>query len=204
MSSDAAELLEILTRFEVEGLCAAYDHVLIDSNKTMATFSSPDDTLNGMSFTILPHLRGQENDHKETDRLICRPREHFDLYVLTLCSFLLLPAEEKLHEMELDSMAAAHAGVKVVQIEKSTCEPLGATVRNEADGSVIIGRIIKGGAAHKSGMLHEGDEILEVNNIEMKGRNVNQVCDLLAEMTGKSACTTFFVLFSILQLNLFL
>lgn len=101
--------------------------------------------------------------------------------------------------MELDSMtaaaaaaqaaaaaAAAHAGVKVVQIEKSTCEPLGATVRNEADGSVIIGRIIKGGAAHKSGMLHEGDEILEVNNIEMKGRNVNQVCDLLAEMTGKN------------------
>ena len=34
-------------------------------------------------------------------------------------------------------------------------------------------------------MLHEGDEILEVNGIEMKGRNVNQVCDLLAEMTGK-------------------
>lgn len=49
----------------------------------------------------------------------------------------------------LDTM---HAGVKVVHIEKSTCEPLGATVRNEADGSVIIGRIIKGGAAHKSGM----------------------------------------------------
>jgi len=102
---------------------------------------------------------------------------------------------------------------------------LGATVRNEQDGSVIIGRIVKGGAAEKSGnfkfiktlnqylclisyekfrlqqslnvkfiwswfdywflgLLHEGDEILEVNGIEMKGRNVNQVCDLLAEMTG--------------------
>ena len=34
------------------------------------------------------------------------------------------------------------------------------------------------------GLLHENDEILEVNGIEMKGRNVNQVCDLLAEMTG--------------------
>lgn len=34
-------------------------------------------------------------------------------------------------------------------------------------------------------MLHEGDEILEVNGIEMKGRSVNQVCELLAEMTGK-------------------
>lgn len=74
--------------------------------------------------------------------------------------------------------------VRVVRIEKSSSEPLGATVRNEADGSVIIGRIVKGGAAEKSGLLHEGDEILEVNGIEMKGRNVNQVCDLLTEMTG--------------------
>lgn len=74
--------------------------------------------------------------------------------------------------------------VRVVRIEKSSSEPLGATVRNEPDGSVIIGRIVKGGAAEKSGLLHEGDEILEVNGIEMKGRNVNNVCDLLAEMIG--------------------
>lgn len=59
--------------------------------------------------------------------------------------------EDKVHEIEmLDSL---HNGVKVVQIEKTSCEPLGATVRNEPDGSVIIGRIIKGGAAHKSGMI---------------------------------------------------
>ena len=74
--------------------------------------------------------------------------------------------------------------VRVVRIEKSSTEPLGATVRNEPDGSVIIGRIVKGGAAEKSGLLHEGDEILEVNGIEMKGRNVNQVCDILSDMTG--------------------
>lgn len=74
--------------------------------------------------------------------------------------------------------------VRVVRIEKSSSEPLGATVRNESDGSVIIGRIVKGGAAEKSGLLHEGDEILEVNGYEMKGRNVNQVCDLLSEMIG--------------------
>lgn len=75
--------------------------------------------------------------------------------------------------------------MRVVRIEKSSCEPLGATVRNEPDGSVIIGRIVKGGAAEKSGLLHEGDEVLEVNGIEMKGRNVNAVCDILAEMTGE-------------------
>ncbi|OQR79145.1 MAGUK p55 subfamily member 5-like, partial [Tropilaelaps mercedesae] len=72
--------------------------------------------------------------------------------------------------------------VKLVSIDKTT-EPLGATVRNEGE-SVIIGRIVKGGAAEKSGLLHEGDEILEVNGIEMRGKSVNQVCDILANMTG--------------------
>lgn len=56
-----------------------------------------------------------------------------------------------MHEVEM--LDAIHSGVKVVQIEKTSREPLGATVRNEQDGSVIIGRIIKGGAAHKSGKL---------------------------------------------------
>lgn len=55
----------------------------------------------------------------------------------------------------------------------------GATIRNEGD-SVIIGRIVKGGAAEKSGLLHEGDEILEVNGVEVRGKSVNDVCDMLA------------------------
>ena len=41
--------------------------------------------------------------------------------------------------------------VKIVRIDK-TNKPLGATVRNEGD-AVIISRIIKGGAAEKSGGL---------------------------------------------------
>ncbi|XP_022240973.1 LOW QUALITY PROTEIN: MAGUK p55 subfamily member 5-A-like [Limulus polyphemus] len=72
--------------------------------------------------------------------------------------------------------------VKIVRIDK-TNEPLGATVRNEGE-AVVIGRIVKGGAAEKSGLLHEGDEILEVNSIEMRGKSVNEVCDILATMNG--------------------
>lgn len=80
--------------------------------------------------------------------------------------------------------ASHYAGdsIKIVRIDK-TNEPLGATVRNEGE-SVIIGRIVRGGAAEKSGLLHEGDEILEVNSIAMRGKSVNEVCDLLATMTG--------------------
>ena len=66
---------------------------------------------------------------------------------------------------------------------EKTSEPLGATVKNEHE-SVVVGRIIKGGAADRSGLLHEGDEILEVNEVELRGKNVNEVCDILARMTG--------------------
>ncbi|RWS06301.1 MAGUK p55 subfamily member 5-like protein [Dinothrombium tinctorium] len=136
ISSEAAELLEILTRFELEGLCYAFDRILNSEGE----FSSVD------------LITSDETHNGKPESDIINP--------------------------DLDS------SVRVVRIEKSSCEPLGATVRNEPSGSVIIGRIVRGGAAEKSGLLHEGDEVLEVNGIEMKGRNVNQVCDLLAEMTG--------------------
>ncbi|RUS84786.1 hypothetical protein EGW08_007470 [Elysia chlorotica] len=72
--------------------------------------------------------------------------------------------------------------VKIIHLEK-TNEHLGATVKNEGE-SVIIGRIVKGGAAEKSGLLHEGDEILEVNGVDMRGRNINDVSEMLANMSG--------------------
>lgn len=49
--------------------------------------------------------------------------------------------------------------------------------------SVIISRIVKGGAAEKSGLLHEGDEVLEINGIEIRGKDVNEVFDLLVSWT---------------------
>uniref|UniRef100_A0A3Q3AFE2 Protein PALS1 n=1 Tax=Kryptolebias marmoratus TaxID=37003 RepID=A0A3Q3AFE2_KRYMA len=73
--------------------------------------------------------------------------------------------------------------VKIVRIEKARDVPLGATVRNEMD-SVVISRIVRGGAAERSGLLSEGDEILEINNVEIRGKDVNQVFDILADMHG--------------------
>ncbi|XP_015784327.1 MAGUK p55 subfamily member 5 isoform X3 [Tetranychus urticae] len=143
-SSEAAELLEILTKFELEGLCFAFDRIV----STVKDYE--------LSPATTSH-QAVKNDQEVKMEM----------------------------EMEMEDLnCELNSNVRVVRIEKSTCEPLGATVRNEPDGRVIIGRIVKGGAAEKSGLLHEGDEILEVNGIEMKGRNVNQVCDLLAEMTG--------------------
>uniref|UniRef100_A0A3P9J0Z4 Protein PALS1 n=1 Tax=Oryzias latipes TaxID=8090 RepID=A0A3P9J0Z4_ORYLA len=73
--------------------------------------------------------------------------------------------------------------VKIVRIEKAPDVPLGATVRNEME-NVVISRIVRGGAAERSGLLSEGDEILEINGIEIRGKDVNQVFDILADMHG--------------------
>ncbi|CAF99012.1 unnamed protein product, partial [Tetraodon nigroviridis] len=65
----------------------------------------------------------------------------------------------------------------------AVCALQGATVRNETD-NVVISRIVRGGAAERSGLLSEGDEILEINGIEIRGKDVNQVFDILADMHG--------------------
>ncbi|XP_035534590.1 MAGUK p55 subfamily member 5b isoform X4 [Morone saxatilis] len=73
--------------------------------------------------------------------------------------------------------------VKLVRLEKARDTPLGATVRNEMD-SVVVSRVVKGGAAESSGLLSEGDEILEINGISIRGKHINEVHDLLQQMHG--------------------
>ncbi|XP_020784537.1 protein PALS1 [Boleophthalmus pectinirostris] len=105
----------------------------------------------------------------------------------------LLLAHDTIAESEMQPEAVPTQGetltqwggetVKLVRIEKARDIPLGATVRNEMD-SVVISRIVRGGAAERSGLLSEGDEILEINGIEIRGKDVNQVFDILADMHG--------------------
>uniref|UniRef100_A0A665TUF1 Protein PALS1 n=1 Tax=Echeneis naucrates TaxID=173247 RepID=A0A665TUF1_ECHNA len=111
---------------------------------------------------------------------------------LTLLGSLLL-AHDSIAESEMEPEPQPAQGetltqwggetVKIVRIEKARDIPLGATVRNEMD-SVVISRIVRGGAAERSGLLSEGDEILEINGIEIRGKDVNQVFDILADMHG--------------------
>ncbi|KAG7264813.1 hypothetical protein CRUP_005582 [Coryphaenoides rupestris] len=60
---------------------------------------------------------------------------------------------------------------------------LGATVRNDMD-SVVVSRVVRGGAAERSGLLSEGDEILEINGIPVRGKHINDVHDLIQQMHG--------------------
>ncbi|XP_042906742.1 MAGUK p55 subfamily member 7 [Parasteatoda tepidariorum] len=69
--------------------------------------------------------------------------------------------------------------VKIVQLVKSN-EPLGATIRyDETTGSIVIARVLHGGAADRSGLIHAGDEIHEVNGINIKGKSPYDVVTIL-------------------------
>jgi len=74
--------------------------------------------------------------------------------------------------------------IRVITINK-TSEALGATVKCEGDGRVLIGRIVSGGAAELCGLMREGDEVLEVNGTRVRGMNVDEVGDMVGGMSGE-------------------
>ncbi|XP_013855382.1 MAGUK p55 subfamily member 3 [Austrofundulus limnaeus] len=74
--------------------------------------------------------------------------------------------------------------VKIVRLVKNK-EPLGATIRrDEATGVVIVARIMRGGAADRSGLVHVGDELREVNGVSVIQKRPDEISQLLSQSQG--------------------
>ncbi|XP_019876675.1 MAGUK p55 subfamily member 7 isoform X2 [Aethina tumida] len=74
--------------------------------------------------------------------------------------------------------------IKIVQLVKSN-EPLGATIKtDETTGKIVIARVMHGGAADRSGLIHVGDEVVEVNGINVEGKTPNDVLTILQNSEG--------------------
>ncbi|XP_064212970.1 MAGUK p55 subfamily member 7 isoform X1 [Tribolium castaneum] len=84
--------------------------------------------------------------------------------------------------------------IKIVQLVKSnepltgaqSAEPIvGATIKtDEETGKIIIARVMHGGAADRSGLIHVGDEVVEVNYINVEGKTPNDVLSILQNSEG--------------------
>ncbi|XP_046683053.1 MAGUK p55 subfamily member 7 isoform X1 [Homalodisca vitripennis] len=84
--------------------------------------------------------------------------------------------------------------IKIVQLVKSnepltgaqSAEPIvGATIKtDEETGKIVIARVMHGGAADRSGLIHVGDEVCEVNNINVEGKTPNDVLKILQASEG--------------------
>uniref|UniRef100_A0A671Y419 MAGUK p55 scaffold protein 4 n=1 Tax=Sparus aurata TaxID=8175 RepID=A0A671Y419_SPAAU len=63
--------------------------------------------------------------------------------------------------------------------------PSGATIkRNEITGEIFVARVIHGGLADRSGLLHAGDRIIEVNGFCVDGMEPEQVIQVVAKSQG--------------------
>ncbi|XP_041728175.1 MAGUK p55 subfamily member 4-like [Coregonus clupeaformis] len=64
-------------------------------------------------------------------------------------------------------------------------QPLGATIKKDEDtGEIFIARVIHGGLADRSGLLHPGDLLVEVNGNPVEGLDPEQVIQILVQSQG--------------------
>ncbi|KAL6104160.1 uncharacterized protein ACO6RY_13940 [Pungitius sinensis] len=84
-----------------------------------------------------------------------------------------------------DALEDDEDSVKIVSLVK-TKDPLGATIRRDrATGAIVVARIMRGGAADKSGLIHEGDELKEVNGVSLEHMKPKEILPLLTRSQGE-------------------
>ncbi|KAF7633053.1 hypothetical protein Mgra_00007548 [Meloidogyne graminicola] len=83
-----------------------------------------------------------------------------------------------------DLILPAVGRVRLVQFTKDTEEPMGITLKMTEDGRCFVGRIMHGGLIHRQATLHVDDELLEINNISVAKKSVEQIQRLLRDIRG--------------------
>lgn len=74
--------------------------------------------------------------------------------------------------------------VKIIRLVKNK-EPLGATIKkDELTGAILVARILRGGAADRSGLIHVGDELKEVNGIPVDEKKPEEIIHILSQSQG--------------------
>lgn len=63
------------------------------------------------------------------------------------------------------------------------CIVQGATIKtDEITGKIVIARVMHGGAADRSGLIHVGDEVVEVNGLNVEGKTPADVLNILVSI----------------------
>ncbi|XP_053118862.1 MAGUK p55 subfamily member 7 isoform X4 [Hemicordylus capensis] len=75
--------------------------------------------------------------------------------------------------------------VKFSQCPVQAFSVAGATIkRDEHTGAVVVARIMHGGAADRSGLIHVGDELKEVNGIPVGDKKPEEIIQILSQSQG--------------------
>lgn len=162
---DSNELSLLLSKFDIHNLLATHDQISQRFDEQKSELQKQNKQV------MLEQSYQQQNETLEIS---------VDKEDETLSNELLISDEGRFLLNKAQHYSVEN--LKLVNIEKPDT-PFGATIRNR-DGNIVIGRIVSGGAAEQSGLLHEEDEILEINNIPVRGKTINDVCDMLADIQG--------------------
>ncbi|XP_043960343.1 MAGUK p55 subfamily member 7 [Gambusia affinis] len=126
-------------------------------------------------------LKSENGDIKELTKLLENP------HVKSLLSVHDTVAQKQ-YDPELpplpEDLDDEENSVKIIRLVKNK-EPLGATIRrDDGTGAIIVARIMRGGAADRSGLIHSGDELKEVNGIPVDDKKPEDVIRILAQSQG--------------------
>ncbi|CAL8319279.1 unnamed protein product [Arctogadus glacialis] len=133
--------------------------------------------------TLVPNLVDElSNDStvqgEELLSLLCEP--HFKSLLWVHDAVAQHQFEPQLPPLPENILEESDDSVKIVSLVKSA-EPLGATIRRDCStGAILVARILKGGAADKSGLIHQGDELREVNGVSLDHKMPQEILPLLA------------------------
>lgn len=125
--------------------------------------------------------RSASNEIRELVKLLSKP------HVKSLLSVHDTVAR-KSYDPELpplpDDIDDEEDSVKIIRLVKNK-EPLGATIKkDEHTGAIIVARIMRGGAADRSGLIHVGDELKEVNGIPVDDKKPEEIIRILSQSQG--------------------
>lgn len=183
MTNESAELFAILCKHEVEGVCSAFDRIAQSFEFAKSSRPTSPQSIDMVSENG-PSQPSMFTDNQGVLQIQPQQTDDYDYAP----EQVQMDIENNLYQNSLHPLTDIDLSdgtcTKTVSIEKTSNQALGATIKNDVDGNVVIGRIVCGGAAHGSGLLHEGDEILEVNGVEMRGKNINEVVNILERMNG--------------------
>ncbi|XP_069377263.1 MAGUK p55 subfamily member 4-like [Paralichthys olivaceus] len=137
------------------------------------------DYASGLSLQLLIDIRalpGGSEEAKELYRLLRQP--HLQALLSAHDSVAQRDYEPMLPPMPED-LPDDEEATRIVCLVKNK-QPLGATIkRNEITGEIFVARVIHGGLADRSGLLHAGDRIIEVNGFPVDGMEPEQVIQVV-------------------------
>ncbi|KAM9850642.1 MAGUK p55 subfamily member 4-like [Aulostomus maculatus] len=174
-------LLELLSAPWLKALLKIYECLLQFKSLTPRPFLP---RASGLSHEILAVLQKPHRPSAEAQELCCLLSSPH-LQALLSAHDIIAQADYGPALPPLpDELPEDEEAMRIVCLVKND-QPLGATIRrDEETGEIFIARVIHGGLADRSGLLHPGDLLVEVNGNPVVGLEPEQVIEILINSQG--------------------